>query len=257
MRGPFFCFCCLIAGTNMSMEGQLPTPAHHEGASEASKLNMIDEVHSMRQSMEVMMRQLQSLTKDVGDLKKGKGSTTAEQRVGENLGGAFTPHSQPSYGNFSPYGPYDAPAHSTFHDGGRDATKGGKRGGKGRRGLNRPHEEFQRDKAWHDDNLADDYGGNPYVGQEHFGDFHGGPREQRALDKIKWKVPSFQGESAPNVFLDWECKVEISSKCETIVRLSKLSWPVPSFPVMHFIGRIKLQLKEQGFELIWCKNGPN
>lgn len=55
-----------------------------------------------------MMRLLQNLTKDVGDLGKGKGSATIEQRVPDNLGGAFTLNSQWGYGNFTPYVTYDA-----------------------------------------------------------------------------------------------------------------------------------------------------
>lgn len=48
------------------------------------------------------MKQLQSLTKDVGDLKRGKESATIEKRDRDNLVVAFTPNSKQSYGNFTP-----------------------------------------------------------------------------------------------------------------------------------------------------------
>ncbi|KAI5664494.1 hypothetical protein M9H77_23817 [Catharanthus roseus] len=94
-------------------------------------------------------------------------------------------------------------------DGGTYTTpRGGRIGGLGERGLNRPEEEVPRHEAWHEDNLFDDYGENPNIGQEDFGGYYGRQQGDRALDKIKWKVPSFKGESDPHVFLDCECQVE-------------------------------------------------
>lgn len=51
-------------------------------------------------------------------------------------------------------------------------------------------------------------------------------------------------ESDPNVFLAGKA---------TIVRLSKLSSPLLSFPIMHFIGRMKLPLI--GYD--WSSYGRN
>ncbi|KAI5676481.1 hypothetical protein M9H77_07431 [Catharanthus roseus] len=59
-----------------------------------------------------------------------------------------------------------------------------------------------------EDNLFDDYGKSPNVGQEYYGSYYGGQQGGRALNKIKWKVHSFKGKSYPNVFLDWERQVE-------------------------------------------------
>ncbi|KAI5668631.1 hypothetical protein M9H77_18484 [Catharanthus roseus] len=82
-----------------------------------------------------------------------------------------------------------------FHEGGyqgRPQVTSGRRGGLGGRGYHRTQEEFPRHEAWYEDNLYEDYGDNPNVGQA----YHG------ALDKIKWKIPSFKGESDPNMFLE-------------------------------------------------------
>ncbi|KAI5658041.1 hypothetical protein M9H77_26834 [Catharanthus roseus] len=77
-----------------------------------------------------------------------------------------------------------------FHEGGfqeRPQARGGKRGGQYGRGYYRPHEEVPRHEAWREDNFFEDFGEDPNVGD-------------RALDKIKWKVPSFKGEME-NLFM--------------------------------------------------------
>ncbi|KAI5662336.1 hypothetical protein M9H77_21659 [Catharanthus roseus] len=81
-----------------------------------------------------LARQYQSVARGVEELKKGKSSSTMEQRVGDNIG--------------------------------RPQVRGGRRGGLGGRGHNRPQEEFPRHESWHDDNLYEDYGDIPSnVGQ--------------------------------------------------------------------------------------------
>ncbi|KAI5681993.1 hypothetical protein M9H77_03221 [Catharanthus roseus] len=77
---------------------------------------------------------------------------------------------------------------------GRQRTRGGRRRGQGGRGYNRAQEEFPRHEAWHDDNLFEDYGENPNVGQANFGGYYGGQQGDKALDKIKWKVLNFKGK---------------------------------------------------------------
>ncbi|KAI5681985.1 hypothetical protein M9H77_03213 [Catharanthus roseus] len=92
-----------------------------------------------------------------------------------------------------------------FYEGGyqgRAKVRGGRRGGVGGRGYHRPQEQFPRHEAWHEDNLYEDDGDNPNVGQAYHGGYYGNQQEDKALDKIKWKVPSFKCESDPNVFLD-------------------------------------------------------
>ncbi|KAI5667705.1 hypothetical protein M9H77_17558 [Catharanthus roseus] len=64
----------------------------------------------------------------------------------------------------------------------------------GGRKYNRPQEEVLRHEAWHEDNLLEDYGENPKVGQAYFGGSYGGQQEDKALKKIKWEVSSFKGE---------------------------------------------------------------
>ncbi|KAI5682071.1 hypothetical protein M9H77_03299 [Catharanthus roseus] len=70
-----------------------------------------------------------------------------------------------------------------------------RRRGLGERGNNRPQEEIPKNEAWHEDNLFDDYGKNLNIGQEYLGGYYGGQQGDKALDKIKWKVFSFKGES--------------------------------------------------------------
>ncbi|KAI5682078.1 hypothetical protein M9H77_03306 [Catharanthus roseus] len=67
---------------------------------------------------------------------------------------------------------------------------------------------FQYVKLGMKKKLFEDYGENPTVGQAYYGGYHGGQQVDKALDKIKWKVPNFKGESDLNVFLDWERQVD-------------------------------------------------
>ncbi|KAI5671345.1 hypothetical protein M9H77_11709 [Catharanthus roseus] len=87
---------------------------------------------------------------------------------------------------------------------GRPQVRGGRRGGLGGRGYNRPQEEFPRHEAWHEDNLYEEYGDNPNIGQAYYGGYNSNQQGDKSLDKIKWKMPSLKSESDPNVFLDWE-----------------------------------------------------
>ncbi|KAI5677804.1 hypothetical protein M9H77_08754 [Catharanthus roseus] len=45
---------------------------------------------------------------------------------------------------------------------------------------------------------------NPNVGQAYHDVYYGNQHGDKALDKIKWKILSFKGQSVPTVFLDWE-----------------------------------------------------
>ncbi|KAI5648724.1 hypothetical protein M9H77_34729 [Catharanthus roseus] len=72
---------------------QLPTPSHHEGT---------------------------SVVRDVEELKKGKGSHTIEQRIGDNIRGVSSPHHHSVYENAPPYEYYYMSAQSSypFHESG-------------------------------------------------------------------------------------------------------------------------------------------
>ncbi|KAI5664453.1 hypothetical protein M9H77_23776 [Catharanthus roseus] len=163
-----------ISGTSsllMSTNGHLPTQYHQEGTSDPTRMNFNETLRSMQQSIEGLARQFQSVARDVEDLKKGK---------------------------------------SSAHNGAkrRPKVRGGRRGSLGGRGYHRPQEEFPTHEAWHEYNFYEDYGDNPNVSQAYHGGYYGNQQGDKALDKIKWKVPSFKNESNPNVFLDWERQVE-------------------------------------------------
>ncbi|KAI5652956.1 hypothetical protein M9H77_30143 [Catharanthus roseus] len=82
-----------------------------------------------------------------------------------------------------------------FHEGGyqgRKYIRGGRRRGLGGIGYNRPQEEFPRHEAWRENNLFKDYGENPNVAQAYYGGYYVGQQGDKALDKIKWKVPSIK-----------------------------------------------------------------
>ncbi|KAI5653126.1 hypothetical protein M9H77_30313 [Catharanthus roseus] len=68
--------------------------------------------------------------------------------------------------------------------------------------------EFQKDEAGDEDNLDVEEHGYRNRGEEYFGGHYGSQQEDKVLEKIKCKVPTFHGDSDPNVFLDWERKVE-------------------------------------------------
>ncbi|KAI5672156.1 hypothetical protein M9H77_12520 [Catharanthus roseus] len=108
---------------------------------------------------------------------------------------------------------------------GRPQARGGRRGGLGGRGYHRRQEEFPRYKAWYEDNLYEDYGDNPNVGQEYPGGYYGIQQGDKALDKIKWKVPSFKGEdSRMNLFkcgaddVNWISQSSLKAKSRPITR---------------------------------------
>ncbi|KAI5664051.1 hypothetical protein M9H77_23374 [Catharanthus roseus] len=79
------------------------------------------------------------------------------------------------------------------------SRRGSRRGGLGGRGYHRPQEEYPRQEAWHDDNFYKDDGDNSNVGQAYYGGYHGNQQGDKALEKTKWKLPSFKGDSDPNV----------------------------------------------------------
>ncbi|KAI5652962.1 hypothetical protein M9H77_30149 [Catharanthus roseus] len=184
----------------ISTEDKLPTQSHQRGTSDPSRMNLNETLRSIQQSIEKLVR-------DVEDLKKGKSSATMEQRVGDNLGGFNSPHNQRPYDNVSNYGYHDMPVKNShpFHEGGyqgRPLVRGGRKGSLGGRGYYRPQEQYPRHEAWHDDNLYEDYVANLNVGQAYHGGYYCNEQGDKTLDKIKWKVPSFKGESDPNHQID-------------------------------------------------------
>ncbi|KAI5681028.1 hypothetical protein M9H77_02255 [Catharanthus roseus] len=112
----------------------------------------------------MVSKTISSVAKDVQELKKGNNSATMQQRVRDNLGGFNSPHHQRPFDNVSTYAYHDVP---------------------GGRGHYRPQEEFPSHEAWHEDNLYEDYGDNPNVGQASHGGYYGNQQGDKALDKIK------------------------------------------------------------------------
>ncbi|KAI5654321.1 hypothetical protein M9H77_31508 [Catharanthus roseus] len=121
----------------MSPEAQLPIP-HNERTSESPHSNL-DQM------------------KDMTDMRRDKTNLCMEHRGRRNMGGDVTPHTQRGYRSYNPRSPYETAVQSThqFYDGGRPTTpRGGRHGELGGRAYQRPHEEFQRDEPWHEDNLG-------------------------------------------------------------------------------------------------------
>ncbi|KAI5667964.1 hypothetical protein M9H77_17817 [Catharanthus roseus] len=135
-----------IGGLIMSTDGHLPTQSHQEGTSDPTRMHLNETLRSTQESIEGLARQFQNVARDVKELKKGKSNATMEERVGENIGGGYQ---------------------------GRPQVRGGSRGDLGGRGYHRPQEEFPRHEAWHKDNLYEDYGDNPNIGQAYHGGYYG------------------------------------------------------------------------------------
>ncbi|KAI5664501.1 hypothetical protein M9H77_23824 [Catharanthus roseus] len=70
---------------------------------------------------------------------------------------------------------------------GRHKLEVEERGGQEGRGYYTPHEKVPGNEAWHEDNLFEDFGEDPNVGQAYHGGYYGNQQEDKALDKIKWK----------------------------------------------------------------------
>ncbi|KAI5682069.1 hypothetical protein M9H77_03297 [Catharanthus roseus] len=135
----------------MSTETQLPIP-HNEGTSESP--------HSNLDPMKVIIQELQQMRKDMMDMRRDMTKLSMEQRGRSNIGEHVTPHTQRGYGSYIPHVPYETPVQSTnqIYIISRHTTpRGGRRGRLGRRGYQRPHEEFKRNEAWHKDNLGLEY----------------------------------------------------------------------------------------------------
>ncbi|KAI5676240.1 hypothetical protein M9H77_07190 [Catharanthus roseus] len=168
-----------------------------------------------------LARQFQGVPRDVEELKMGKESATIEQRVGDNLGGVFSPHHQSAYDNAPPYGYYDMPAQSSylFHESGYQgwqATKGGRKRGLGRRGDNRTQEKIPRNEAWHEDNLFYDYGENPNVGKKFF--------EEQKMHKMSLKDDQQRSKRSFKITRLYEDKViKLKTLKTRIVRDSFIS----------------------------------
>ncbi|KAI5682067.1 hypothetical protein M9H77_03295 [Catharanthus roseus] len=135
-----------------------------------------------------LARKFQRVARDVEELKRGKSSATKEQRVGDNFGGVNSPHHQRPYNNMPTQGYHDMSVCNPY-----PFYEAGRKGGQCGRGYYRPHEEVPRYEAWGEDNLFDDFGEDPNV------DKH---------TMVATMVPSFKGESDPNVFLEWGRQVE-------------------------------------------------
>ncbi|KAI5653352.1 hypothetical protein M9H77_30539 [Catharanthus roseus] len=138
---------------NNVTNGHLPTQSHQEGNSDSTRMNLNETSRFMQESIEGLAREFQSVARDVKELKRGKSSSTMEQRVGDNLGGFYSPYQQMPYDNLPPYRYHDSPLQNSypFHEGGcqgRQHIIGGRRGGLGARGYNRPQEEVPKYEAW-------------------------------------------------------------------------------------------------------------
>ncbi|KAI5666658.1 hypothetical protein M9H77_16511 [Catharanthus roseus] len=145
-------------GFIVSTEGQLPTQSHQEGTSDPTRMNLNETLRSMQQSIKGLARQLHSVARDIEELKRGKSTSTMEQRVGDVFGGVNSPHHQRPYENMSTQGCHDMSAHNpySFHEGGfqgRPQARGGRRRGQGGKGYYRLHEKVPRHEAWREDNL--------------------------------------------------------------------------------------------------------
>ncbi|KAI5673528.1 hypothetical protein M9H77_13892 [Catharanthus roseus] len=62
-------------------------------------MNFNETLRSVQQSIESLARQFQGVARDVEELKKGKGIDTIKERVGDNLGGVYSPYHQRAYDN--------------------------------------------------------------------------------------------------------------------------------------------------------------
>ncbi|KAI5672051.1 hypothetical protein M9H77_12415 [Catharanthus roseus] len=136
---------------------------------------------------------------------KNRAYRLEKQRGHNHIKGHVNSHTQKNYQNYNHHGSFETLVQSThqFYDGGRHTTpRDRRRGGLGGRGYYRPQEEVPRYEAMHEGNLFDDYGENPNVSQSILVVIMVDSKGDKALDKIKWKVPSFKGKSDPNVFLD-------------------------------------------------------
>ncbi|KAI5653940.1 hypothetical protein M9H77_31127 [Catharanthus roseus] len=190
-------------GSTMSKDGQLPTQSHQEGTSDPTRMNLNETLRFMQQLIEGLARQFYSVARDVEELKRGKSSASMEQIIGDNFGGVNLPHHQRPYNSMSTHGYQDMSANNPypFHAGGFQVTPqaiAGRRGGQSGRGYYRPHEEVPRHEAWREDNLFENFGEDPYVGQAYYIGYYGTQQGDKALHKIKWKVPSFEDDSDAN-----------------------------------------------------------
>ncbi|KAI5672131.1 hypothetical protein M9H77_12495 [Catharanthus roseus] len=119
----------------MSTDAQLLNP-QHEGASESP--------HSNLDPMRIIMQELQSIKREIGDMGRDITNLSIEQRYESHIEGN-------SFGT---------PVQGThqFYDGGRYTTpRGGRTRVLGGRGYNIPQEEVPRHEAWNEDNLCDNY----------------------------------------------------------------------------------------------------
>ncbi|KAI5652965.1 hypothetical protein M9H77_30152 [Catharanthus roseus] len=104
-------------------------------------------------------------------------------------------------------------------------------------------EGVPRHEAWHGDNLFEYYGKNPNVGRAYFGGYYGRQKGDKALDKIKWKVPSFKGGSDPNVLLDWEHQVENQFMVRNYSDVVKVKLVIAAFSGYELYWKIANQLE--------------
>ncbi|KAI5664590.1 hypothetical protein M9H77_23913 [Catharanthus roseus] len=124
-------------------------------------------------------------------------------------------------------------------------VRGGRRGGLGGRGYYRPKEEYPRHEAWNDGNFYEDYGDNPHVGQAYHGGYYGNEQGDKALEKIKYKMPIFKGESDPNPKKEYTPKVAFKGHFKPKVeeKGKLISNPTRCFSAMAW-GHIALSYQE-------------
>ena len=66
----------------------------------------------------------------------------------------------------------------------------------------------------------------------------GRPRRDKDLGNIKIKIPSFQGKSDPEVYLEWETKMEIVFDCHNYSDIKKVKLAAIESLIMSLFGGI-------------------
>ncbi|KAI5653885.1 hypothetical protein M9H77_31072 [Catharanthus roseus] len=119
-----------------------------------------------------------------------------------HLRGFNSPHHQRPFDNVSTYGYHDMPIQNSylFQEGGyqeRSQVSGGRKGDLGGRGYYRPRKEKPRHEAWHEDNMYEEYGDNPNLGQAYHGGYDSNQQGDKGLHKTQWKPQAYTYKSWP------------------------------------------------------------
>ncbi|KAI5652356.1 hypothetical protein M9H77_29543 [Catharanthus roseus] len=88
----------------------------------------------------------------------------------------------------------------------------------------RPYVNVPRHETWHEDNLHEDYGENPNVGQAYHGGYYGNQQGDKALDKSnvvpKPQAFNYKGwpkkEDTPKLAFKGHSKLEVEEKIKLI-----------------------------------------